>query len=44
MDKLQWMQGELLKAGNLKRPIDLSKIVDPGIRTMAIERLGKYER
>ena len=44
MDKLQWMQGELLKAGNLKRPIDLSKIVDLEIRDMAIERAGKYER
>jgi len=44
MDKLQWMQGELLKAGNLKRPIDLSKIVDLEIRAMAIERAGKYER
>jgi hypothetical protein len=38
------MQGQLLKAGNLKRPIDLSKIVDLEIRAMAIERVGKYER
>ena len=44
MDKLQWMQDELLKAGNLKRPIELSKIVDLEIRAMAIERAGKYER
>jgi NitT/TauT family transport system substrate-binding protein len=41
MNKLQWMQSELLKADNLKAQIDLSKIVDPEIRTRAIERLTK---
>jgi len=41
MDKLQWMQAELLKAGNLKEPIDLAKITDPDIRAEAAKRAGK---
>ena len=28
LDKLNWMQGELVKAGNLKAPVDLAKITD----------------
>src|SRR6478736_4524276 len=35
LDKLNWMQNELVKAGNLKTPIDLSKITDAGIRAEA---------
>jgi hypothetical protein len=38
LDKLNWMQNELVKAGNLKTPIDLSKITDAGIRAEAAER------
>jgi len=38
LDKLNWMQNELVKAGNLKTPIDLSKITDAGIRAEAAKR------
>jgi len=37
VDKLTWMQSELVKAGNLKKPIDIAKIVDPSIRADAIK-------
>jgi NitT/TauT family transport system substrate-binding protein len=39
-DKLNWMQDELLKAGNLKAPIDLTKITDAEIRAEAAKRAG----
>jgi hypothetical protein len=35
------MQGELVKAGNLKAPIDLAKITDPAIRDEAAKLAGK---
>jgi NitT/TauT family transport system substrate-binding protein len=41
LDKLDWMQSELVKAGNLKTPIDLTKITDPAIRNEAAKRAGK---
>ena len=41
IDKLNWMQGELVKAGNLKTPIDLGKITDSDIRTEASKRAAK---
>jgi NitT/TauT family transport system substrate-binding protein len=41
LDKLAWMQNELLKAGNLKTPIDLAKITAPDIRAEAAKRAGK---
>jgi NitT/TauT family transport system substrate-binding protein len=41
MDKLQWLQDQLVKAGNLKTPIDLAKITDPEIRAEAEKRAGK---
>ncbi len=41
LDKLNWMQSELVKAGNLKTPIDLAKITDADIRTEAAKRAGK---
>ncbi|HZT27774.1 MAG TPA: ABC transporter substrate-binding protein [Pseudolabrys sp.] len=41
LDKLQWMEGELVKAGNLKTPIDLAKITDRSIRDEAEKRAGK---
>jgi len=41
LDKLQWMQGELVNAGNLKAPIDLAKVTDPAIRDDAAKRAGK---
>lgn len=41
LDKLNWMQNELVRAGNLKAPVDLAKIVDTEIRAEAIKRIGK---
>jgi NitT/TauT family transport system substrate-binding protein len=41
LDKLNWMQGELVKAGNLKAPVDLGKITDSDIRTEAARRAEK---
>jgi len=41
LDKLKWLQDELLKAGNLKTPVDLAKITAPDIRDAAAKRAGK---
>lgn len=41
LDKLKWMQDELVKSGNLKTPFDLAKITDPVIRDEAAKRAGK---
>ncbi len=41
MYKLNWMQDELVKAGNLKTPIDLAKITEASIRVEAEKRLAK---
>jgi NitT/TauT family transport system substrate-binding protein len=41
LDKLNWMQGELVKAGNLKTPVDLGKITDIDIRAEASKRADK---
>ena len=41
LDKLKWMEDELIKAGNLKKPIDLGKITAPDIRDAAAMRAGK---
>ena len=41
LDKLNWMQSELVKAGNLKTPIDLRRIVDSDIRAEALKRAEK---
>ena len=41
IDKLAWMQNELLKAGNLKEAIDLAKITAPDIRAEAAKRVAK---
>jgi len=41
LDKLNWMQDELVKAGNLKAPIDLTKITDADIRAEAMKRTEK---
>jgi NitT/TauT family transport system substrate-binding protein len=40
LDKLNWMRNELVKAGNLKTPIDLAKIIDTEIRAEATKRAG----
>jgi NitT/TauT family transport system substrate-binding protein len=41
LDKLNWMQNELVKSGNLKAPVDLAKITDPEIREAAAKLVGK---
>jgi NitT/TauT family transport system substrate-binding protein len=41
LDKLNWMQDELVKAGNLKAPIDLTTITDATVRAEALERAEK---
>src|SRR5215813_3923872 len=38
LEKLNWMQNELVKAGNLKAPVDLARIIDAEIRAEAIKR------
>jgi len=40
MDKLNWLQSVLLKAGNLKTPIDLALITSPDIRDAAAKLAG----
>jgi NitT/TauT family transport system substrate-binding protein len=40
LDKLNWMQNELVKSGNMKAPIDLAKITDPAIRDAAAKLAG----
>jgi NitT/TauT family transport system substrate-binding protein len=41
LDKLNWMQNELVKAGNLKAPFDLATISAADIRVEAAKRAGK---
>jgi NitT/TauT family transport system substrate-binding protein len=40
MDKLNWLQEQLLKAGNLAQPYDLGRIVNTDIRDAALARAG----
>lgn len=39
--KLDWMQHELIKAGNLKAPVDLAKITAPDVRAEAVKLSGR---
>src|SRR6187397_203002 len=41
IDKLNWMQNELVKAGNLKVPFDLTMMTAPDIRAVAAKRATK---
>lgn len=41
LEKLEWMQAELVKSGNLQTPIDLRQMIDAEIRAKAAERVGK---
>jgi len=41
LDKLAWMQNELVKAGSLKVPINLATITDAAIRDEAVKRTNK---
>jgi NitT/TauT family transport system substrate-binding protein len=38
MDKLNWLQEQLVKAGVIKQAYDLSRIVDGGVREQALRR------
>jgi ABC-type nitrate/sulfonate/bicarbonate transport system substrate-binding protein len=41
LDKLAWMEGELVKDRSLKAPVDLAKVTAPEIRDEAVKRAGK---
>ncbi|HEY7231883.1 MAG TPA: ABC transporter substrate-binding protein [Pseudolabrys sp.] len=41
LDKLNWMQNELVKAGNIKTTFDLATITAPEIRAEALKRAKK---
>jgi NitT/TauT family transport system substrate-binding protein len=40
MDKLEWLQHELVNAGNLAQPYDLARVVNADIRAEALARAG----
>jgi NitT/TauT family transport system substrate-binding protein len=40
MDKLEWLQDFLVKAGNLAQPFDLARMVNTDIRAQALARAG----
>jgi len=40
MDKLEWLQEQLVKAGNLSQPFDVSRVVNGDIRAAALARAG----
>lgn len=41
MDKLEWMQGQLVKTGNMRQTTDLSRLVDADVREKALALAGK---
>jgi hypothetical protein len=41
IDKLNWMQNELVKAGNLKASFDLTTMTAPDIRAEATKRAAQ---
>src|SRR5712691_1230676 len=41
MDKLAWMQQQMLELGQIPKPGDLGKMVDTDVRAQAVERAGK---
>jgi NitT/TauT family transport system substrate-binding protein len=40
LDKLAWMQEQLIKIGNMSQPFDFAKMVDTDIRNQALARAG----
>ena len=40
MDKLVWLQGQLIQSGNLTQPYDLTRVVDTALRAEAQTRAG----
>ena len=41
MDKLAWMQGQMVELGQIPKAGDLAKMVNTDIRAQAVERAGK---
>ena len=41
MDKLAWMQQEMVELGQIPKAGDLAKMVNGDIRAQALERAGK---
>ncbi len=41
MDRLEWLQDQLVKTGGLNKPGDLNKMVDTAARARALELVGK---
>jgi len=41
MDKLAWMQGQMVELGQIPKAGDLAKMVNTDIRAQAVERTGK---
>ena len=44
LDKLDWLQKELVKSGNLKSSVDLTKITDSEIRVEAAKRVARQPK
>src|SRR6266851_4209413 len=40
MDRLEWLEHELIKSGNLAQAYDLGRLVDPALRAEALARAG----
>jgi NitT/TauT family transport system substrate-binding protein len=40
MDKLAWLQDQLIRSGNLPQTYDLARVVDTGLRAEALKRAG----
>jgi NitT/TauT family transport system substrate-binding protein len=41
MDRLEWLEHELIKSGNLAQAYDLGRLIDPAVRAEALARAGK---
>jgi hypothetical protein len=41
MDKFEWLNNELVTVGNLKQPVDLSKVLDPKPRENALKLIAQ---
>jgi hypothetical protein len=41
MDKLAWMQGQMVELGQIPKAGDLANMVNTDIRAQAVERAGK---
>jgi NitT/TauT family transport system substrate-binding protein len=40
-DKIAWMQDLLVKSGDMAAPGDIARMVEPNLRTLALERAGR---